>query len=372
MPDPGRHGPPWAGGRPGHSGWGPGRHMFRRMIGLFVFVVLVAGLFGAVLATGISSSGANRWLIVGLTLVAMITLGTVGRRLFRRSWGPVGELIDATRRLGEGETDVRLQTRGRGPLTPVNASFNRMAERLAEEDERRRRLLGDLGHELRTPLTVIKGEIEAVIDGLHPPESLGNVIDEVDLMERLLEDLRDMALAEAGRLQLHIAATDLEALVREVVSSFTATMEARSVTVEIVIGSDIGEIEVDAHRLHQVLSNVVSNSIRAMSDGGRLRISAERGDERVTLEIADTGPGISRDRIDHVFERFVKGDDSSGSGLGLSIARDLVEAHGGEIVASSPPGAGAIITIILPISAEAHPSVSGGVSGPGEAPSGAV
>ncbi len=352
--------------------------MFRRMIGLLVFLIFIAGLVGAVIATGFASAGSNRWLIVGLTLLAMIALGSVGRRLFRRSWGPIGELIDATRRLGEGETDVRLETWRPGPLAPVNASFNRMAERLQEEDERRRRLLGDLGHELRTPLTVIKGEIEAVMDGLHPPESLANVIDEVDLMERLLEDLRDMALAEAGRLQLNIAATDLEGLLRDVVSSFTSRMEARSITIEMVIGATIGEVEVDAHRMHQVFSNVISNSIRVMADGGRLRISAERGDESVTIAIADTGPGIAQDRIDHVFDRFVKDDDSSGSGLGLSIARDLVEAHGGEIAASNLPGAGAVITIVLPVAGGAQPSglggssALGGGSGPGDTPTGAV
>jgi signal transduction histidine kinase len=271
------------------------------------------------------------------------------RSRFGRTWAPVGQLIDATRRLGDGETGVRIPINQPGPLAAVSGSFNRLAARLEEEDERRRRLLADLGHELRTPLTVIRGEIEAVIDGLHDPSQLSNVIDEVELMERLLEDLRVLTLAEAGRLQLHREPTDLEGLVGDVVTSFATAMEARHVTPAVSVDPVIGEIEVDPYRLRQVLSNLVSNALNQMPEGGKLEVSASLERDRVLLAVADTGPGIPADRLEHVFERFVKSGDSTGSGLGLSIARDLVEAHGGTIAAANRPEGGAVFTIDLPV-----------------------
>jgi signal transduction histidine kinase len=224
-----------------------------------------------------------------------------------------------------------------------------MAVRLEEEDERRRRLLADLGHELRTPLTVIRGEIEAVIDGLHGPESLSNVIDEVDLMERLLEDLRILTLAEAGRLQLHREPTDIEGVIGDVVSSFSTALDARNVTEQVVVEPGMGELDVDPYRLRQVLSNLVSNALNQMQDGGKLEVSARLDEDTARIEVADSGPGIPSDRLEQVFERFVKSGDSTGSGLGLSIARDLVEAHGGTIAAANRPEGGAVFSIVLPL-----------------------
>jgi two-component system sensor histidine kinase BaeS len=224
-----------------------------------------------------------------------------------------------------------------------------MAARLEEEDERRRRLLADLGHELRTPLTVIRGEIEAVIDGLHDPSQLSNVIDEVELMERLLEDLRVLTLAEAGRLQLHREPTEVESVAGDVIASFAAPIEANHIQAVVSVEPEVGEVDVDPYRLRQVVSNLVSNALNQMPDGGRLDVTARAEGAGVIIEVADTGPGIPPDRLERVFERFVKSGDSTGSGLGLSIARDLVEAHGGTITAANRPEGGAVFTIDLPL-----------------------
>ena len=348
MPDHQHPGPPWT--REGNpEGWGPGRHMFRRVVGFVFFLFLIGAVIGGLIVAGLAAfNGGERWVAVGVMVLILIGLGMAARRMFGRSWAPVGDLIDATRRLGDGETGVRITTRAPGPFRAVTSSFNRMAARLEEEDERRRRLLADLGHELRTPLTVIRGEIEAVLDGLHEPESLSHVIDEVELMERLLEDLRVLALAEAGRLPLHKEPTDIETLIGDVVNSFSSTLEGMGVVTHIDVQPDIPEVDVDPQRLHQVLANLVSNAVNHLPNGGSVSIRARRETEEAVIEVSDTGAGIPKDQLEHIFERFVRIGDSAGTGLGLSIARDLVEAHGGTIRASNSDEGGAVFTIRLP------------------------
>lgn len=324
--------------------------MFRRIIGLALFLIIVGPLLGFLISNLFGlMQGPRRFVFGGLLLLLLVILAVFARNRFGRTWAPVGALIDATRRLGDGETGVRIPITEPGPLAAVSGSFNRMAARLEEEDERRRRLLADLGHELRTPLTVIRGEIEAVLDGLHEPASLSNVIDEVDLMQRLLEDLRVLTLAEAGRLHLHKEPTDVEMVIGDVVASFATALETRSVTAEVNVHPGVGEVDADPYRLRQVLSNLVSNALNQMADGGRLEISVRAESGKLLTVIADTGPGIPQDRLELVFERFVKSGDSTGSGLGLSIARDLVEAHDGTIAAANRPEGGAVFTIELPL-----------------------
>ena len=323
--------------------------MLRRIFGFVLFLVLGGSLIGAVIATGIASlQGGERWLVVGVTVLAFVGFALAARWMFSRTVAPVGQLIDATRRLGEGDTGVRVSVRGRGPMAAVAASFNKMAAGIEEEDERRRRLLADLSHELRNPLTVVRGEIEAVLDGLHQPDQLSNVIDEVDLMERLLEDLRLLALTEAGRLRLNREECDIIHLINDVVSSFSVSLDRHRIEVNLVAGEDSNDIWADPHRVHQVFSNVISNAIQQMNDGGILDVSVRNLDRMVEVSIADTGPGIPVDRLDHVFDRFVRGGDSVGTGLGLSIARDLVEAHGGTIEARNRAEGGAAFIIRLP------------------------
>lgn len=324
--------------------------MWRPFIGIALFLIILGPFLGVFFANlfGVFR-GPGRFVLGGLAILALVGLVAFARNRFGRTWAPIDALIDATKRLGDGETGVRIPIAEPGPLAAVSGSFNRMAARLEEEDERRRRLLADLGHELRTPLTVIRGEIEAVIDGLHDPQSLSNVIDEVELMERLLEDLRVLTLAEAGRLQLHREPTDIEAVIGDVVASFSTTLDARNVTSQVEVEPEMGELDIDPYRLRQVLSNLVSNALDQMQEGGRLEVSARRDEATARIEVADSGPGISPDRLEQVFERFVKSGDSTGSGLGLSIARDLVQAHGGTIAAANRPEGGAVFTIALPV-----------------------
>jgi two-component system, OmpR family, sensor histidine kinase BaeS len=323
--------------------------MFRRVIGFVFFLVLAGGVIGAIFATGVAAlSGSERWLIVVATVVVLFLFAFVTRRMFRRNLAPVGRLIEATRRLGEGDHGVRLEITRPGPFAAVFGSFNKMAERLEEENVRRRRLLADIGHELRTPMTVIRGEVEAVLDGLHPSGSLSNVVDEIDLIDRLLDDLRLLSMAEAGTLRLETEPTDLSELVHAVAASFSNLATSQRVDVEVDVAPGLPEIDLDPHRINQVVSNLVANALSQMPEGGRLELAVSSDGDAVTVHVDDSGPGLADDELERIFDRFVRSADSTGTGLGLSITRDLVEAHGGAITAANRPSGGARFTVVLP------------------------
>jgi two-component system sensor histidine kinase BaeS len=284
-----------------------------------------------------------------MPIVFVITLAIFGRFAFRTLL-PARSLIRAAGSLADGDYSVRVATTNSG-VAPVVSSFNQMAQRLELADEQRRQLLGDLGHELRTPLTVIRGEIEAMLDGVHEPDPdhLEVLLDEVEVMERLLEDLRTLSLTEAGALALHPEATDLVDLVGDVAGAHRRLATARGVEVVLDVSPPIPELAIDPVRIREVVVNLIVNSLRAMPDGGRLGLDVAVQGSSVVLTVSDTGIGLPPEEVARAFDRFHKGSTSSGSGLGLTISRDLVEAHGGSISMESEPGIGTAVTIELPI-----------------------
>ena len=329
-----------------------GRRVARRFfIGFFFFLALLIG-FGAFIATAIiGSTGVNRWAVIVIApLIALAILALIVR-YYRRTLRPVREVMAAAGALAGGDYSVRVAAGGSATIRPITRSFNEMAERLEGADEARRRLLADLGHELRTPLAVVQGEIEAMLDGVHTPdtEHLELLLEEVAVMERLLEDLRTLTLAESGSLSLHLEPTDLADLVQDVLDAHRRTTAAAGVVVNTEFTTDLGEVVVDPVRIREVLANLVVNAIRAMPDGGTLTASADVAEESVRITISDTGIGISEDELPYVFDRFRKGSTSGGSGLGLTITRDLVEAHRGSISIDSTPGAGTNVSVVLPL-----------------------
>lgn len=245
-------------------------------------------------------------------------------------------------------------------MRPAVDSFNQMASRLEDADIQRRRLLADLGHELRTPLTVVRGEIEAMLDGVHRPdrEHLDLLLGEVAVMERLLEDLRTLSLAEAGSLALYREPTDLNALIGDVAEAHRRSADEAGVVVAVRLDPDVGEVDVDPVRIREVVSNLVVNGLDAMRDGGAMTLRTQATSPGVAIEVEDTGLGIPEDDLDSVFHRFHKGAASAGTGLGLTISKDLVEAHGGTITLRSQPGAGTTVRVELPSGVVGRPAFS--------------
>jgi two-component system sensor histidine kinase BaeS len=289
-------------------------------------------------------------LIVGVIALAM------SLRVARRVGRPLGDLVDAAGRIEAADYTVRVDEspRGGSDLRGLSRAFNSMAERLESEDATRRQLLADVSHELRTPLAVIQGNLEALLDGVYPPDAahIGPILEETRVLERLIDDLRTLSLAESGALPLHREPTDPDVLLDDVATAHRARAAAAGVTLSVAAGPDVAPVDLDPVRMRQVLSNLVDNALRVMPDGGTITLSATAGSSELTLRVTDDGPGIPAELLPNVFERFAKSPTSRGSGLGLAIARAIVEAHGGTIGAASieapAAGHGTTITISMP------------------------
>ena len=193
---------------------------------------------------------------------------------------------------------------------------------------------------MRTPLAVLRGELEAMIDGIHPTDQahLAAAVEEIQMLTQLVEDLRTLALAEAGTLALHFEPTDLAVLAQDSATAFHALAESVGAKIEVTMAGDLPLVHLDPLRIRQVLGNLIANALRYAPRGSVVRVSGRRDGDRVAVSVADDGPGIAPDVLPHLFERFAKTSDSRGSGLGLAIARRLIEAHGGTIRAESAGG----------------------------------
>ena len=321
---------------------------------VILFVVLVAAmatwiagaLLGLVAADARPSSAT-----VAAVLVVIVVGVVIGMRVFGTSVRPLAEIADATRRLGDGEPGIRVSPRGPQPVRSLGASFNAMADRLDRSREDRRALLADVTHELRTPLTVITGGVEAMLDGVRPldAEHLGPILAEARVMDRLLDDLRTVSLAEAGALPLHREPTDLRSLADEVVSAHRPAAQAAGVDLR-ASGPEPVPADVDPVRVREILVNLVTNALRHTPSGGHVEVSVTRDGADALLSVRDTGEGIPAADLGRVFDRFVRRADSGGSGLGLTIVRDLATAHGGsaDVASDGVPGHGTTFRVRLP------------------------
>jgi signal transduction histidine kinase len=248
-----------------------------------------------------------------------------------------------------------------------------MARSLADSDRQRRQMTADIAHELRTPLTIIKGRLEGLQDGVYnaTPEELDRLLHETALLERLIEDLRLLALAEAGQLPLYREVIDARRLLEDARAAFSGQAQAHGITITVDAPADLPSIDADPQRLAQVLTNLVSNALRYTGEGGKISLSArlEARDLRLVkpshsspkpqasslvIAVSDTGPGIADEDLPHIFDRFYRADrsrarGSGGAGLGLAIAKQIVVAHGGAIWAESEQGCGTTIGIALPV-----------------------
>jgi signal transduction histidine kinase len=307
----------------------------------------------------ILGSTLQRFLVIGLAIgaVALVT----GWGLSRVISHPVVRLTDATRAVAVGDLSVRVRGQYPGELGELAASFNQMTEELARADNLRRNMTADVAHELRTPLSVIRGKIEGVLDGVYPatPEHLEPILEETKLLAHLVEDLRLLALAEAGQLALEKQAVDVGDLLRDAQVNFGPQADDRGVTLTLDLPSELPLVEGDRRRISQVVGNLLTNALRHTPQGGCVTLSATPsssipgGDKGgVAVSVSDTGAGIPAEDLPYIFERFWRGEKSrsragGGSGLGLAIARQLVEMHGGSIAVESTPGAGSVFRFTL-------------------------
>jgi two-component system, OmpR family, sensor histidine kinase BaeS len=363
----------WGGPRSwdGPRSWGAGGHGprsggMRRGFGCLIVLmatlivsigVLVLWLLGQLLGFA-----TNQGLLADLArpaglvlLVVGVVALMVGIRIARSVGRPLSDLVDAAGRIEAADYSVRVAEprAGRGELRGLTRAFNDMAARLEAEDATRRRLLADVSHELRTPLAVIQGNLEALLDGVYPPDEahIGPILDETRVLERLVDDLRTLSLAESGALPLHRESTDPAVLLEDVAAAHRARAAATKVTLIVDAAAGLPSLELDPMRMRQVVSNLVDNAIRVMPDGGTITLSAAVRDGELAIEVADDGPGIPPELLATVFDRFSKSPESRGSGLGLAIARAIVTAHGGTIAATSDPagGRGTTIRVSLPL-----------------------
>jgi len=295
----------------------------------------------------------------GFLLAGLFIGGTsliVGLILSRGMSRPLVSLTDATRTVAEGDLSVRVSTHYPGEAGELASAFNQMAEELARADDLRRNLTADVAHELRTPLSVIRGKLEGVLDGVYPaePEHLRPVLEETRLLTHLVEDLRLLALAEAGQLTLEKRPMDVGDLLRDAHVNFSPQAADRGVTLALDLSPDLPGVVADWRRIAQVLGNLLTNALRHTPQGGCVTMSAASSDEdAVIVTVADTGAGVPPEDLSYVFERFWRGNKSrsrasGGSGLGLAIAKQLVEMHGGTISVESAPGEGATFWFTLP------------------------
>jgi two-component system OmpR family sensor kinase/two-component system sensor histidine kinase BaeS len=289
----------------------------------------------------------------GILLVGGVATALAYRRISR----PVGDLLGAAEQVATGDYDVRLVPAGPPELRVLTSTFNDMAARLSDADEQRRRFLADVTHELRTPLAVLQSGIEAQLDGIHPRDDghLASLLEETERLGRLVGDLHTLALADAGRIVLHRERVDPATLVEDAVAGHAAIAERTGVALATAIDPGLRgtTVDVDPTRIRQVLDNLLSNALRHTPAGGRVRVTAEPDGPDgpgVRVTVTDAGPGFAPGAVGQVFDRFTRSADSTGSGLGLSIARDLVEAHGGTIEARNEPepATGATVSFTLP------------------------
>ena len=310
----------------------------------------------------------NRSLAIAAAVGAVVAI-LLGLVLTRQITRPIRELKKGASRIAAGRLGYRVKVKSQDEFGELARSFNSMATSLQNNEEARQRLLADIAHELRTPLSVIEGTVDAMLDGVFEADAsnLSSIKEETALLTRLVADLRDLSLAESGQLKLEVAPTDLISLVRRVVSQAEVIAQQKEITLRLDAAEDLPRVAADAGRIEQVVTNLLNNALCHTPPGGSVAVTAARagslpdyqgGKQDILISVADTGEGIPPQHLPHIFERFYRVDDArsrkrGGAGLGLAIAKQMVELHGGRIWVESQPGKGSSFSFTLPVSGQA-------------------
>jgi signal transduction histidine kinase len=297
----------------------------------------------------------NRLVLIGALMAGAIAV-LVTLALSHRIVRPIELLTAAARRMEKGDLTGRVSVRSGDEIGQLASAFNAMADGLARLEQLRRKMVGDVAHELRTPLTNIRGYLEAARDGLVTPDTalVDNLYEEVMLLNRLVDDLQELALAEAGQLHLERRPVDVGEAARMATEAIRPQAEARGLELSLDLPSDLPPVAADPHRIGQVLRNLFNNALEFTPQGGQVTLTARVDGAWVCLEVGDSGPGIAPEQLPFVFERFYRADPAraratGGAGLGLAIVKQLVEAHGGRVWVKSTPGTGSLFGFTLPV-----------------------
>jgi signal transduction histidine kinase len=296
----------------------------------------------------------NRALIYA-ALIGIVVAMLIGIFLARTFTRPLRDLNQAAQKIGAGQLEQEVPVRSQDEIGQLAGAFNRMSREIARVNQQRRQMTADIAHDLRTPLQVIAGYVEAMRDGvLQPtPERMDLITSEIERLQRMVSDLRTLSQADAGELPLHTQAIEPASLLQAAAARFQHQASQSQVALTAEAPGGLPALQVDEARLSQVLDNLVSNALRYTPAGGRIRLSARGLPGRVELKVQDSGSGIAPEEIGLIFNRFHRSDRSrhaedGESGLGLSIVKALVEAHGGTVRAESAPGEGTAMIIELP------------------------
>jgi two-component system sensor histidine kinase BaeS len=340
------------------------RTLFGRFMVFLVFLALplvgLGILFGTLISTAENTPMRFQMVltfICGLPLIVTAIIATIGALVFRNLGTPLAKIMSAADAVAEGDLSTRLEESGPGEFRRMARSFNRMTAELERADQQRRNLTADIAHELRTPLHILQGNLEGLQDGVYQPtlQQIQAMLDETQMLARLVDDLQTLSLAEAGQLHLRLEPLDISELLADVATSFSGQMQAAGIDLKVKTeGTPLDlTIRADPERLDQVLSNLVGNALRHTSQDGTIILTAESTSEGVRILVRDTGEGIPPEDLPYIFDRFWRADKSrqrksgAGSGLGLAIAKQIIGAHGGHIAVESQPGVGTSFTIDL-------------------------
>ena len=339
-----------------------------RSVPLVIFLVLGALLFVGGVAAGLYllfskySGVRNLWLLgCGAPVVVAVIGFIILFNLYLRLSQPLANLFQAINTVEEGDLSVRVPETKSPIYGDLFKRFNNMVGELERAEQQRRNLTADIAHELRTPLHIIQGNLEGILDGVYQPtpEHIDNTLDETRLLTRLVNDLQTLSLAETGQLPLHPARFLLADLVDDLTSSFSSQAASLGIDLKTSVTDQDQQLTADYDRLDQILSNLLSNALRHTPRGGTVLLQAESiqnesqpAKTAVRITVRDTGSGIPPEDLPFIFDRFWRGDRSRSermhSGLGLAIAKQLIRAHGGTIVAQSVVGTGSSFAIELP------------------------
>jgi two-component system OmpR family sensor kinase len=293
-------------------------------------------------------------LIAGIVGAAVAIL--LGLFLTRQFTKPIRALKKGAARIASGDLAYRAEVKSRDEFGELAKSFNSMAASLDSSEQSRRRLFADIAHELRTPLSVIGGTVDAMLDGVYEPnpDNLTSIKEETEVLTRLVAELRDLTLAESGHLKLEIEPTNLAELVQRRVSQAEVIARGKNISLRTDITEGLPEIEADGRRMEQVVANLLDNALNHTPSGGTVTVAVSPDKDGVLVSVADTGAGIPAEHLPYIFERFYKVDDArsrktGGAGLGLAIAKQMVELHGGRIRVESEVGKGSKFSFTLPL-----------------------